>query len=106
MNKSRPTVIDCNKYSVSNLLEKLVGLSHLELANGPIDNNTYENIIKLTSLTVLKINEMTEVTDSYIWGIGKKLKLLTEFHIETDEIIPRFAINAFVREAKKKNIIG
>lgn len=93
--------LNCNKYSVSNLLAKLVGLTDLEPANGPIDSKTVESITKHKSLTVLKFKEMTDVTDSCIWAIGNELKLLTEFHIKTNEFISIYTINALVRVAHR-----
>lgn len=89
--------LNCNKYSVSNLLRKLVGLTYLELANGPFDDNTFENFMKLTSLTVLKFNEMTEVSNSHIFTIGKELKLLKKFHIKTNEFISRIIHHKRIR---------
>lgn len=54
---------------------------------------------------MLKFNEMTLPNafywDPYIWGIALELKLLTEFHIKTDEYISRSAINAFVGETHR-----
>lgn len=95
--------LNCNKYFVSNLLAKLVGKSlwHLELANAPIDSETFRHITKLTSLTVLKFNEMTDVTDSHIWGIGKELKLLNKIQIKTNEIMSKYTTNALVGVAHR-----
>lgn len=97
--------LNCHTFSVSQMMDKFVTngvkIEVLELANGPIDDATYENINKLKSIKVLKLNEMTGLNDVRILGFGKQLELLEQLHIKVQANVTPCSIKTLLRTAGK-----
>lgn len=105
LKKLKALTLNCHKMSVSQLIDGFVkegiAIETLELANGPINDDLFANIIKLKTIKVLKLNEMTELTDVHIVGFGKQLKSLEELHIKSHANINRSCVKALLQEASK-----
>lgn len=78
-----------------------IALEHLELGVGHFDDEAAGAISKLTTIKVLKLNEMDGFTESHILSIAKKLELLEELVIKTHSNISQDGITEIVREAKR-----
>lgn len=97
--------LDCSGASVLRLFEGLaateVALEHLELTDGPIDDDIINSVIKLKSLKILSLFEMAGLKEVYIMRISKELKLLEKMQIKSRSNISPFAMKRIVRDATR-----
>lgn len=95
--------LDCTRMSVAELFKtfalQAVPIEHLELFNGLFDFGTAMAVAELTSIRILKFNQMIAFSGIFVQFIVDKLKDIKELHIETEATISEFRIKKIVDEA-------
>lgn len=101
--------LDCNRSSVLRLFDEFIAngcdIEHLELAQGLIDDCTVQSICKLSSIKVLKLNEMTGLDESHVVQMVQELQLLQALHIKTRKRFLKYDFNKMIKAADRLSIL-
>ncbi|XP_037039213.1 uncharacterized protein LOC119076528 [Bradysia coprophila] len=76
-----------------------IALEHLELGGNNFDDQSAESIVKMSSIKVLKLNDMFGLNEEQLLIIVKGLEGLEELHVKTEANVTQAALLGIVREA-------